>query len=176
MLVILVSFLAAAFLLAELVPGYLFELNGYVGSMEAICPAPSGSEGSFDARCATEITSRGPLLYVGKGYLAASFLSGGIAIGGVFLLGRRTFVYVATALFLLTYLPIGGALVFWSMAPGIVQGAFFLGIAGIGAAAWLARRSSRRAAVLLSVVYVAAWVGLLSWNAAEGQRLTDVGM
>jgi hypothetical protein len=175
MLVTLLGFLAAAFLVAGLVSGYLFEMDGYVDSMEALCPAPSGSEGAFDERCVTEIISRGPL-YLGKGYLAASFLSGGIAIGGVFLVGRRALTHLVAALFLTVYHPIGGALVFWSMAPGLVQGAFFLGVIVIGGAILLARDSPRRATVFLSATYVVAWAGLLSWNVAEGQRIPGMGL
>jgi hypothetical protein len=144
-------------------------------ALEERCPAPFGSESVVDGRCATELISRGPL-FLGKEYLAASFLSGGAALGGVFLVGRRALTQVVAALFLFAYLAIGGVLVFSSMAPGLVQGAFFLGVPVILGAILLARDSPRRATVLFSVTYVVAWASLLSWNAAEGHRLTGLGV
>ena len=100
----------------------------------------------------------------------------GLLLGGVFLVGRRALAQLVAALFLFVYLAIGGVLVFSSMAPGLVQAAFFLGVPVILGAILLARDSPRRATVLLSVTYVAAWASLLSWNAAEGRRLTGLGV
>jgi hypothetical protein len=91
------------------------------------------------------------------------------------LLGRRAVTYAAAALFLIVYFPIGSALVFWSMAPGIVQGTFFLSFGTMGGVILLARHPLVGRPCCSSSWYVVAWVGLVSWNVAEAHRHMQVG-
>lgn len=164
---------SAVLFLVGLLPGYVFELDGYMNATER-CPAEVVSEQSYDAVCARELVARGPL-YLGKGYLAASFALGAVAIGGIHVARRRSLIVTAAIPFFVLYVLIGGAAVFWSEAPGLVQGAYFLGIGVIGSIFVLARRSGHLGVAVLAIAYVAAWIGLLVWNAAEGARLLESG-
>ena len=138
------------------------------------CEAAAASEDSIDPRCAHDLIARGPLAF-GRGWLVLSFVFGIIVLCLLVIVDRSGATSVAAIVLAgigfvvglpLVYRPVEGA--------GAVQTAVVVGLVGLFALAVLARRWGRSAIGLLSALYVAGWIALLSWNAAEARRLAAI--
>jgi UDP-N-acetylmuramyl pentapeptide phosphotransferase/UDP-N-acetylglucosamine-1-phosphate transferase len=84
--------------------------------------------------------------------------------------------WAAAVLLLFAYVLIGYPLAFWRRGGEPVQAAYIVGLAPIVAAAAIARVWNRRAVVALSTMYVAAWIGLLAWNAERARHFVGEGL
>jgi hypothetical protein len=152
-----------------LLPAYDWEKDGQLPDSGARCPERVATEQGWDFRCVRELTARGPI-YLGKELLAASFVLGAVALVGAFRFDRHFLTWFAAALFLLPYFLIGAPLAFWRRGGEPIQAAYLVGLVAILGAAALAWGWNRRAVVVLSVVYVVAWIGLLAWNAERARH------
>ena len=151
-------------------PSFLLEHDGGVlrDAWER-CPELVPSEQGYDGECVRNLIARGPI-YLGKEFLAASFLLGAAALAGAFCVDRRSVTWFAAALFTVPYFVIGAPLAFGRRGGESIQAAYLAGLLTIIGAAALAWGWNRRAVVTLSVVYVAAWIGLLAWNAERARH------
>jgi hypothetical protein len=160
---------------AGLVPAYLLEHSGHLRDAWERCPERISSEQGYDVECVRELMRRGPI-YLGKELLATSFLVGAAALVGAFRFDRRSVTWSAAALLLFPYFFIGYPLAFWGHRPGLINAAYLVGLAVILGAATLAWRWHRPAIVALSIVYLAAWMGLLMWNAERALHFLGKGI
>jgi hypothetical protein len=156
-------------LCAGMVPAYLLERSGHLRDASERCPESIPSEQGYDGACVQNLLGHGPI-YLGKELLAASFVLGAAALVGTFRSDRRSVIWWAAALFLFPYVLIGFPLAFWRRGGEPIQAAYIVGLAAIAVTAALARSSGRRAVVVLSALYVAAWIGLLVWNAERARH------
>ncbi len=118
---------------------------------------------------------RGPI-YLGKELLAGSSVLGATALVGPFRFDRRFVTWSAATLILFPYFLIGAPLAFWRRGGEPIQAAYLVGLVAILGAFALAWGWNRRAIVVLSIVYVAAWIGLLAWNAERARHFLGKGM
>lgn len=160
---------------AGLFPAYLWETDGQFPDPGARCPERVATEQGYDVECVRELMRRGPI-YLGKELLAASLLVGAAALVGAFRFDRRLVTWSAAALLLFPYFFIGYPLAFWGHPPGLIHAAYLVGLAVILGAAVLAWRRHRPALVALSIVYLAAWIGLLMWNAERALHFLGEGI
>ena len=96
-------------------PGIHYEQDGYLDASRR-CP-PVAPEDTFDAECTARLVARGPL-YLGREALVASFLCGGLAIFGFWLVlpGGRS--KLALTLVVVAYLLTWGLLLAWNAREG----------------------------------------------------------
>ena len=175
-LLIGLGFLSVGLFAAGLMPAYLLEHDGgHLRDAVTRCPEAIPSEQGYDVQCARKLIAGGPV-YFGKELLAESFLLGASALIGAFRFDGRLVTRSATVLFLLPSFLIGWPLAFWDRGPGAIQIAHLLGLCAIVAAFAIAWNWRRRAIVVLSIVYVAAWVGLLAWNAERARHFLGEGI
>jgi hypothetical protein len=160
---------------AGLLPAYDLEREGELRDPASRCPELIQSEGGYDGECVRNLLARGPI-YLGKELLAASFLLGAAALVGAFLLERRYVAGVAVALFFVPYFVIGYPLAFGRRGGEPIQAAYLVGLMAVLCAAVLAWRWSRPSVVVLSIVYIAAWIGLLAWNAERARHFLGGGI
>jgi hypothetical protein len=153
-----------------LMPAYLLEHDGgLLRDAWERCPERIPSERGYDAECVLNLMEHGPI-YLGKEPLAASFALGAAALIGSFLFDGRSVTWCAAALLLFSYFLVGYSLAFGRRGGEPIQAAYIVGLVAIVAAAALAWGWNRRAVVVLSAVYVAAWIGLLAWNAERARH------
>lgn len=169
------GFASVGLFAAGLLPAYEWEADGQLPDPSARCPERIPSEQGYDVACARDLVGRGSI-FLGKELLAGSFLLGAAALAGAFLLYRRFVTWTAAALFVFPYTFIGYPLSFWNGGRGPIQAAYLVGLVAIVGAFALAWGWNRRAVVVLSLVYVAAWVGLLAWNAERARHFLGEGI
>jgi hypothetical protein len=160
---------------AGLFPAYVWETDGVLPDPGTRCPERVPTEQGWDVQCVRELTAHGPI-YLGKELLAVSFLLGAAALVGAFRLDRRSVIWFAAALLLFVYFLIGAPLAFWRRGGEPIQAAYLVGLVAIVASAVLAWRWDRRAIIVLSIVYIAAWIGLLAWNAERARHFVGKGI
>jgi hypothetical protein len=156
-------------------PAYLLEHSGHLRDAADRCPERIPSEQGYDAECVRDLIAHGPI-YLGKELLASSFVLGAVALVGAFRLDRRSVTLAAATLLLSPYFLIGSPLAFWRRGGEPIEAAYLVGLVMIVAAAALAWVWNRRAVVVLSTVYVAAWIGLLAWNAERARHFLGEGI
>jgi hypothetical protein len=121
------------------------------------------------------LVEHGPI-YLGKELLAASFVLGAAALVGAFRLDRRFVTWLGSMLMVCPYFLIGYPLAFWRRGGALIHAAYLVGLLAIVGAFALAWGRNRRAVIVLSIVYVAAWIGLLAWNAEHARHFLGEGI
>lgn len=175
-LLIAMGFLSVGLFAAGLMPAYLLEHDGgHLRDAAARCPEAIPSEQGYDVQCARKLIARGPIS-LGEDLLAGSFVLGAAALIGAFQLDRRFVTWSAATLILFPYFLIGAPSAFWRRGGEPIQAAYLVGVVAIVAAFAIAWRWDRRAVVTLSIVYVAAWIGLLAWNEERALQFLGVGI
>jgi hypothetical protein len=175
-LLIGMGFASVALFGAGLFPAYLLEHDaGLLRDASERCPERIPSEQGYDVECVKALIARGPI-YLGKELVAGSFVLGAAALIGAFHLDRRFVTWCAATLILFPYFLIGAPLAFWRRGGEPIQAVYLVGLVAIVAAFAIAWGWSRRAVFVLSIVYVASWVGLLAWNAERARYFLGKGM
>ncbi len=167
--------LSVGFFAAGLLPAYMWETDGQLPDPGTRCPERIATEQGWDVQCVRELTARGPI-YLGKELLAGSFVFGATALVGAFHFVRRFVTWSAAVLFLVPYVLIGYPFAFWGGGSVPVEVVYLAGLAMVVGAFALAWGWNRRAVVVLAMVYVAAWIGLLAWNAERARHFLGEGM
>jgi hypothetical protein len=108
--------LSIVFFVAGLLPVYDFLMDGYMNAPER-CPPSVPNEQGWDADCVSHIKSRGPL-YLGKEWLAASFVSAGMASALAWSSTRSARSRRALAIIMATYIAAWALLLVWNEAEG----------------------------------------------------------
>jgi len=171
-----IGFLSLGLFAAGLMPAYLLEHDdGHLRDAAKRCPEEIPSEQGYDVQCVRRLIASGPT-YLGKELLAGSFVLGGAALIGSFRFDRRFVTWTAETLILFPYFLIGAPLAFWRRGREPIQAAYFVGLVAVVGAFALAWGWNRRAVVMLSIVYVVAWIGLLAWNAERARHFLGKGM
>jgi hypothetical protein len=158
------GFAAVVLFVAGLFPAYDWEREGGFPDPAGRCPESIPSEQGYDGGCVLNLIEHGPI-YLGKELLAASFVFGAGVLFGAFRLDLRSVTWLGALLLVCPFFVIGYPLAFWRRDGALIQAVYLVGLlATVGAFAlvWI---WNRRAVVVLSIVYIAAWIGLLAWNA-----------
>ena len=155
---------AVVLFVAGLFPAYDWEREGEFPDPASRCPESIPSEQGYDGECVLHLIEHGPI-YLGKGLLTVSFVLGAGALFGAFRLDRRSVTWLGAIVLACPYVVIGYPLAFWRRDGALIQAAYLVGLLAIVGAFALVWGWNRRAVVVLSIVYIAAWIGLLAWNA-----------